>query len=125
MKKIKTLWDLYLLRDKNILTHAQNIYLIKSFVELYQALDCQNDIRDFSLEDHGYFVILEKEDDTFLRSILVEGFEYIETEILEDKSQIFKIAVMQDNDHMMFYFSEVGQFSDIIEKELEEHCDEI
>lgn len=119
MKTIKSIQDIYELRNANLFSESYLDYLQRFLEQLFEALSDGESIEHFSLEEHGYFVILEEEDNLRdLRDVglnpqdqgLLGSFpEYIEKEILADGLEIYKIAVLYDNDYMMFFFSVVGQ----------------
>ncbi len=117
MLRIKTLADLKRLPTEkpfNSLTPGLGCYLKSFFLELYEAFSEDSGLEEFSLEPHGYFILMEKEEgfklfcgegtDCQAYNLLGSRVEYIERLSFEDGSQWLKLAVLEDNDFMVFYF---------------------
>lgn len=129
MQRVKTLRDLRKLQADSNFPQSFLDYLETYFFELAEALGNGESAETFSLEQHGYFLILEPRDNLAAPNILnlkVEDGkilgtypEYVEREDLTDCS-LYKIGILYDNDYMMMVFSQVGQFEPAIESWWEE-----
>ena len=138
MWKIKNLSDLKTLQSErnqpNPLPRLLLQHLADSFNELYEAFSDGESIEAFSLESHGYFVILGPSDN--LRDLRELGLnpetngllgswpEYVENLHLNDRSIWYKIAILYDNDYMMFFFLQPKDYDDEIQQWLENFVDE-
>lgn len=138
MWKIKTLSDLKTLQSEqnkpNPLPRLLLQHLEDSFNQLYEALSDGELVESFSLEDYGYFVILYPSDN--LRDLRELGLnpetngllgswpEYVEKLHLNDGSIWCKIAILYDNDYMMFFFLQPEDYDDEIQQWLENFVNE-
>ena len=130
MIKIKTFADLTSSRDQQTLPQDLITSLEKYFRQLHEALSDGEDLEDFSLERHGYFVILEPSDDVRnLREVGLnptdDGFlgswpEYVE----KVTDEWYKVAVLYDNEYMMFFFLRPSDFDDEVKAWLTEQTEE-
>ncbi|MDI3534921.1 MAG: hypothetical protein PWQ82_1286 [Thermosediminibacterales bacterium] len=62
LRIIKTLEDIRTLGKAKVMSPCYLDYLEEYFIQLHKALGNGESVEEFSLEDHGYFVILEKGD---------------------------------------------------------------
>lgn len=140
MRIIKTKYDLDLLRKHGVVQEEFLNEIESYFKQLHQALgrNINNelmDINEFSLEEHGYVVILEKGDN--LRGapmaniglnphggLMVSFIEYVE-KINLDSLTIYKISIMHNNDYMMTLYSQKGSHDREIENFLKEQAVEV
>lgn len=130
MRIIKTIHNIRELQKDNLLPQKYLKYIEKFFYQQYKVLADKETIENFSLEKYGYIVILESNDD--VRDLRETGLnaqtggllgaspEYVELETLEDGTQIYKVAILYNNEYIMFFFSEVGQFDEEVESWLKE-----
>jgi len=131
MQTIKKLSDIERLRvrklvDKNLLNHLETY-----FRELHGSLGNGDALEKFSLEEHGYIVILESGDDA--RGLADVGLnpeeggilgscpEWVEVKTLDDGTNLYQIGVLYNNEYMMIFYSKVSQFDEEIENFLLEH----
>ncbi len=75
-------------------------------------LERGDDVRD--LRQVG----LNPEDQGILGSIP----EWVEEVRLDDDTDVYQIACLYNNGHLMMFFSDVGQYDDIIEDWLRDKC---
>lgn len=131
MKKIKTLTDLKKLKKEGNIKEEILTYLQDYFCKLAESLGNNSLPEEFSLEEHGYFVLLENNNDLQPERIrevgLTEGlfncrFEFIE-EIKLDNIVLFKISILYCNDYMMNLFLEADRFSQEVQEWLNENKD--
>lgn len=130
MKTIKKISDILNLQQSGSLDDSYLEYLKNYLTLLHESLGNRVSIEHFSLEEHGYLVILEKDDDVRNlkemdlnpdQSGLLDCWpEFVEVETLNNGTQLYKICVLYDNDYMMFLYSLVGQFDDEVENWLKE-----
>lgn len=132
---IKTLADLRSLRQRETLPGGYVRFIEQEFHGLMEALRGDVNMEDFSLQEHGYIVILLPNDD--VRNLKSVGLnpkdggllgcspEYIETYEIGEILRLRKIAVLFDNEFMMFFVSEVGIFDEVVEEWLDERTDYI
>lgn len=130
MKAIRTAADLRSVSNSLPKPYIQR--LVADFSMLQRALADGESLDEFSLQDHGYLVILENGDD--VRDLSEVGLnpedegllgsmpEYVETLSLGDNLQVYKIAVLYDNDYMMFFYSQVGIHDEEVEEWLREQA---
>ena len=126
MKTVKTLQDRRELKRQDSISKALFDHIEEYFFELVESLSEGKDINEFSLEESGYMVILEKGDD--VRNLEEVGLnpkdkgllgtypEWVEVKKLSDGSEIYQIGVLYNNDYMQLFYSYRGQF----DKEVEE-----
>ncbi|SNY26828.1 hypothetical protein SAMN06265827_11059 [Orenia metallireducens] len=133
MKKIKTLADLKKLHKEGDIKEEILNYLESYFYKLAESLGNNVAPEEFSLEEHGYFVLLENDNDLQLAKLkevgLIEGlfncrFEFVE-EIKLDNISLHKVSVLYDNDYMMMFFIEAKEFSQEVQEWLKENSDTI
>lgn len=118
MKEIKTLRDIYGLQQHN---YQQSFIdcLLSYFQELHESLESDESLEDFSLEDSGYFVVLEPQDD--IRKLEDVGLsdedhgligavpEMVDLIELEEDAY-YRIGILCNNEYMQLFFSRVGQY---------------
>ena len=121
MIEIKTLDDIKEVRRKDIIESDLLDYLEKYLHQLNKALEPEIAVDKFSLQEHGYFVILEENDDIdILKKVgLTEGLlnswpEYVER--LNLNNEYYQVAVLYTNEYMMFFYVP----SENIDKEVKE-----
>ncbi len=125
MFSIKTLADLQGLpveQEGHGLTLGLLRYLRSFFLELYEAFSEGQSLEAFTLEPHGYFMILERVAELRLLykedplsggyGLLKSRVEYVERLACEDGSEWFKVALLDDHDFMMFYFLSAQNLSE-------------
>ncbi len=129
--KVKTLKDLEKIKQNSSLPEMYKNEIIKYFHQLHMALGNGKPIENFSLDQHGYIVILEKCDDVRnLKNIgLSEGLlfscpEYIDRIKLSDFS-VYKIHIMYDNEYMMTLYSRTGIHDKEVESWLAEESEDV
>lgn len=125
MKKVMNIRDLKNLERNSALPSPLLQYLEGYFHQLYQALSDGESFDEFSLEQHGYFVVLDSDDN--VRDLHEVGLnlgdngllgcwpEYVEKLKLYDKSEWTKLAVLYDNDYMMFFFLQPTDFDEEVQ----------
>lgn len=112
MRIITTLKDLEVLKKHQILPKQYISFLQKEFYLLYEELNDDESIDDFSLRLHGPMVVVEKGDNNF-RYIGLDGPllhshpEYVDRYDLKG-IQLYRIGICHDNDYMILLYSEVG-----------------
>lgn len=121
MRIIKTLNDIQLLRKGNALNKSYLDYLEYQFQTHYSYLGNNQPIREFSLAEVGFFVVLEGDDNVRDlqevslnpedQGLLCGSHEYIDIDTLSDGSKVYNIGILCNNEFMMTFFSKVGQFS--------------
>ena len=121
MIEIKTLDDIKEVRRKDIIESDLLDYLEKYLHQLNKALEPEIAVDKFSLQEHGYFVILEENDEIdILKQVgLTEGLlnswpEYVER--LNLNNEYYQVAVLYTNEYMMFFYVP----SENIDKEVKE-----
>ncbi|OPY55798.1 MAG: hypothetical protein A4E55_02386 [Pelotomaculum sp. PtaU1.Bin035] len=132
MKTVKVLADIQMLRSSQALTEPLLDHLEEYFGELHSALGDGEPLQEFSLEEHGYFVILEPGDDARDLSevglnpqdggLLGTGPEWVEVKNLHGGLRYYQAAVLYDNEFMMIFYSAVGQFDQETEEFLAENA---
>lgn len=95
-------------------------------LQLHQSLEPDTALADFSLESHGYIVLLEAGDD--VRNLQEVGLnpedqgllgtypEWVELKELSDGNKIYQIAVLYNNEYMMLFYS----YPNTLDKEVEQ-----
>lgn len=135
MIKIKTKADIGRLKDKKQYSKDFILYLEAYYKELWESLGDEEAIEEFSLEDHGYIVILEETDN--IQDLSEVGLskkdegllgvipEWIELKEFEDGSSYYEILILYNNEYaMIFYLTEVivkknQKLEDWIQKNIE------
>ncbi len=132
MISVKILDDIRNLRKRKTLREAYLDYIDMEFRQLHMEYDFGSPVADFSLEDHGYIVVLERGDD--VRDLRQVGFnpeyqgilgsipEWVEEARLEDGTDVYQIAYLDNDGRLMMFFSDVGQYDEIIEEWLRDEC---
>ncbi|WP_088186823.1 hypothetical protein [Desulfosporosinus sp. FKA] len=130
MKTIKAIADLEALVGSGAISEASLTYVGRLFQQMYEALGQEKNIGEFSLEEYGYIVILEQDDDIRnLKGIgltpeegdlLGEWLEYVELERLSNGQEIWKIGLLYDNAYFQTFISEVGKLEPEVEAWLSE-----
>lgn len=134
MIKIKTKSDLKLLESCPDISPAYYNLVELYFLQLMEAL-CppESDPEQYNLENDGYIVVLECQDDPHnlpqvgLPLGLAESFpgpEWSELHELPDGTKIHLFAYMMDNDYMMFYYfdSHLWRDDQVIQQFLQEQA---
>lgn len=133
MLTIRSIADVRNMLDPESLPRAYARWIEAEFSLLYDALADGEEIEQFSLQPHGYIVILQAGDD--VRDLSVAGLnpesggllgsmpEYIDTVTLENGTRVYKIGVLYADDYMMFFYSEVGIHDDEVEAWLAEEAE--
>lgn len=117
MKEIKTLADLGRVKKDDNLSGEYLGYIEEYFHLLVESLSDGIPPEDFSLEKHGYIVILEAGDD--LRDLEEIGLNPAARGLLGSHPEFieryecggfayYRIGILYDNEYMMILFSEVG-----------------
>ena len=134
MQKIKILKDLTNLKERQALPSPLLNHLEKYFYQLFEALSDNESPEEFSLEHHGYFVVLDVNDN--LRDLCTVGLnhenegllgsrsEYVEILKLDDGNEWYKVAILYDNAYMMFFYLQPKDFDDEVQQWLENLVDE-
>jgi hypothetical protein len=133
MRTIKTLEDIRLLKQAQVLHPEYLDFVGEYFGQLMEALRDEDVPEEkFNLDDSGYIVILEKGDN--LRDLSSVGlnredggllssmFEYIEEYSLEGVT-VYKVAVLYTNNYMMTFFLEKGIWDEEAEAFLRDNAD--
>lgn len=114
MKIVKNMKDLEQLTKKRLLSVSLIEHLKEYMVDLHQSLEHDCKLKDFTLEEHGYLVILEAKDD--VRNLEEVGLnaedggllgsypEWVEQKNLSDESWIYQIAILYNNETMMMFY---------------------
>lgn len=128
MRVIKTLRNIRCLGAAGALDTAYLNLIDGFFRQLSESLGDGQPADEFSLDQHGYFVVLERGDDVrdlstvgLTRGLLESGPEFVEVADLGHMA-VYKVAVLYNNEYMMFFFSAVGQFDPETEAWLKEQA---
>jgi hypothetical protein len=117
LRIVKTCDALACLRREGRMPTSYLAFLTESFEQLASALTDQTGDPCFSLKEHGFLVILEPGDNPRHLpglglpnggDLLASWPEYVER-IDVGGISIYRIAILYDNEFMMFFFSVVGQ----------------
>lgn len=129
MRIIRTYQDVVSLRSFNHCSPLTN-YISEYFQQLHKMLS-REDEAEFSLQDHGYIILLEPGDnlhssrtlglDVESGGLLDIHSEYVEAISIEGIT-IYKIAHMCDNDYLMTYFTIAGSHDEAIEEWLHQQA---
>jgi len=113
MIEIKTKRDIQRAREEKRLRPAVEEYLREYFGMLYENLsEPEETVDEFSLEEHGYLVLLEPGDDprkvekTGLRrenGLIGSEVDLAERIALKDGTAIYLLGVVFNNEYMMIY----------------------
>ena len=142
MITIKTQADLETLSartETDACFHSLLPYLRSFFQQLYDALSDGEGFEHFTLEPHGYFVILEKSDN--LRNLHEVGLypqdqgllgsrpEYVERLLPDSESsgidrEWYQVAVLYNDDYMMFFYLQGENFDGEVQQWLTDHLEE-
>ncbi len=142
MIRIKTQADLETLSvrtETDASLHSLLPYLRSFFQQLYDALSDGEEPEHFTLERHGYFVILEKSDN--LRDLHEVGLhpqdrgllgsrpEYVERLLPDSVSpgrdrEWYQVAVLYNDDYMMFFYLKGEDFDGEVRQWLTDHLEE-
>lgn len=108
-------------RSFSLLPDSAARFLLDFFNQLHKLLGQDRIDKPFRLSEHGYTLILF-EPMELLPDIQFTGIlkpdshvEYAERIILDDV-QLFKVCLMDDNEHIIFIFSVVGTQTEEIER---------
>ena len=125
MIEIKTLDDINEVRKNKTLASELLNYLEDYLRQLNHTLEPETEVDKFSLEIHGYFVILEKGDEIGkLKEVgLTEGLlgswpECVEKLSLGDK-EYYKIDILYNNEYMMIFYVPSKGLSEKVKRFLE------
>lgn len=130
MKIIKTMKDIEIMIEEQGLVQALLHHLQTYFLELHQSIEPDTDLNKFSLEDHGYLVILEAGDD--VRNLHDVGLnpedegllgtypEWVDRRKLENETEIYQIGILYNNEYMMIFYSYLNTFDKEVEEWLKE-----
>lgn len=115
MIEIKKMEDINKLKKKKGVYSDEFIdYMEGYFYELWQEFAEGERLQDYSLEDCGYIVVLEKEDD--LEDLSEVGLnkedrgligvipEWIELKELKDGSKFYHIEIVYNNEFVMIFY---------------------
>lgn len=131
MRTIKTQQDINTLQSVKFLPEAFLEHIDKYLRQLEAAL--ANDEEVFSLEHHGYIVLLEAGDN--VRDLGNVGLgredggllgcfpEYVELLDVGGGLQKYKIAVLYDNDYLMTFFTQAGAHDEEVEHWLKDQAE--
>lgn len=129
MLRVKTAQDVERLRREGALNSRYLEYLEELFGQLHGALSDGSQV-EFSLESHGYIVVIERGDDP--RNLSGVGLgagglldawpEFVEVVDCGDL-RLYKVAVLYDNEYMMLFLSEVGQLDQEAEDWLKDQAE--
>lgn len=114
MIKIKTFNDVSKLQENSQISSSISKYIKELFYQLYNDLSYEEEtINEFTLEELGYIVILQKENNIRdlreiglnpeTKGLLGSSPEYVELKTLEDSTQIYNIMVIYDNNYIMTF----------------------
>lgn len=123
MKVINTWTDMQLLKNSESLPQSFLLYLEQECMDLMNAYYDSEWMEDFSLEPHGNMIVLEPGDNIpggIGKSVWVE---YVEKFALDDV-EIYRMFVLETEDHGILYYSIVGTLGDQSELFLKEHAGE-
>ncbi len=126
MLTVRTAQDVGRLRRDGALNPRYLEYLEELFGQLQGALST-GDEGEFNLESHGYIVVIGKEDNPRglpgvglgTGGLLASWPEFVEVVDIGDV-RLYKVAVLYDNEYMMLFLSEVGQFDEETESWLQD-----
>lgn len=135
MQTIKMLCDIEKLKRESRLPESLVQFMEKTFCELHEAYESETDLALFSLKIHGPIYVLEagQGETECLRQI---GFhpdesqiafgrpEWVERIDLEDY-QIWRLAVMTDNDYLFQVILVANEFGPDVESWLEELSEQL
>lgn len=131
MKTIKTLKDIELLRSEKVIPEDYLEHVENYFNHLHESLNDGEPLDEFSLQQHGYIVLLERGDN--VRDLSCVGLgpningllgcrpEYLERYDL-DSISFYKILVMYNNEYAMTFFTEKGIHDNEVEEWLDKRC---
>ncbi len=132
MIKLKTLADFRRHRQAGSLPPEFLEHLETIFHELHESLGEDHSIENFSLDEHGYIVVLEKGDDlTDLQEVglnpedkglLGTWPEFVELEKLSCGCY-YRILILYNNEYAMLFFVRSGDFGSEIEAWLKKQLD--
>ena len=124
MIEIKTLDDIKEVRRKKTIENDLLDYLEDYLQQLNNVLEPETDVYKFSLERHGYFVVLEESDDIeVLKDVgLTEGLlgSFLEqVEKLNLGKEYYKIDILYNNEYMMIFYVPVRGLDKKVKRFLE------
>jgi len=111
VQTIETLRDIIQLKESGTLPVTIMNYLTLEF-DYYKS----------ELHDWEHIVLLQEADD-LIRLSTSNPPEYVEKVALADR-MVYKVAVLYDNDSMMFYYLDVIEWGNDVKDWLEEYVDE-
>lgn len=138
MIKIQTLNDMKVLQSQkgsSVPSLPLLTYLEDYFRQLYEALSDGESLDEFSLEQHGYFVVLESDDN--VRDLHEVGLnpkdkgllecwpEYAERLKFDDGSEWVQLAILYDNDCMMLFFLQAKDFDKEVQAWISDQMEEV
>jgi len=102
------------------------------FSDIYTNLSVETTIHTFSLENYGYIVVLQPEDN--VRDLSEIGLppasaglidvapEFVIKDTLVDGTYVYRIGILFNNEWMLELFSIAGQFDEEVETWLASQC---
>ncbi|EJL46604.1 hypothetical protein NDK47_25225 [Brevibacillus ruminantium] len=121
MRTIKTIQDVRLLREARVFSDAFAAYLEEEFLALKEAFDFDGLEEEFTLDMHGYMVVLEKGDN--LRDLSVVGLdrnqngllgclpEFVE-KVERNGEHWYKVVVIYTNEYGMSFLLPLESVAD-------------
>lgn len=132
MRIIKTQEDIDVLYRARALPTALLDQVEDYFKQL--RIELEDEVgNDFHLNSHGYIVVLEVRDNVRdlgnvgLNSesggLLGSCLEYVELLDLDKGLQVYKVAVLYDNDYLMTFFTQAGAHDEEVEQWLKDQAE--
>lgn len=129
MKVIKTIGDVRRLEADPDVPKAVSDHLEERFYRPYECLGSGQSVDEFSLDIHGYMVLLE-EGDTVLSELrkrrntndLLVSPECVELHDIGDR-EMYEVAFLLDNDYVLTYFVEASKSDSPTERWLREESE--